>query len=119
MRPEEIAVFGTHEDPTEVWRERAAAIRQRRMRSESDGHLAPAAFPGLAVREAVRNGSPQPLLRSVANRYHPTVDDFLAHAEAVRARSGWERELSRAARRAHPRGRRVASRSTAKDRSRT
>jgi hypothetical protein len=88
--PEEIAVFGTNDDPTEVWRTRAAAIRQRRMRSESDGHLAPASFPGLAVREAVRRGTPMPLLRSVANRYHPSVDDFLAHAESVRQRSGWE-----------------------------
>jgi hypothetical protein len=95
LEAEEIAVFGTHEDPTEAWRERAAAIRQRRMRSESDGHLAPAAFPGLAVREAVRRGSPLPLLRSVANRYHPDVDDFLAHAEAVRARSGWEQSFRR------------------------
>jgi hypothetical protein len=93
LKPEEIAVFGTHEDPTEVWRTRAAAIRQQRMRSESDGHLAPAAFPGLAVREALRTGSPSPLLRSVANRYHPSVDDFLAHAEAVRSRTGWERSF--------------------------
>jgi len=92
---EEIVVFGTHEDPTEVWRERAAAIRQQRMRSESDGHLAPAAFPGLAVREAVRSASPAPLLRSVVNRYHPSVDDFLAHAESVRNRSGWEQSFRR------------------------
>jgi hypothetical protein len=93
LSPEEIAVFGTHEDPTDVWRTRAAAIRQQRMRSESDGHLAPAAFPGLAVREALRRGSPAPLLRSVANRYHPSVDDFLAHAESVRGRTGWGRSF--------------------------
>jgi hypothetical protein len=91
--PEEIVVFGTHEDPTDVWRTRAAAIRQRRMRSESDGHLAPASFPGLAVREAGHTASPLPLLRSVVNRYHPTVDDFLAHAESVRHRSDWERSF--------------------------
>lgn len=93
LAPEEILVLGTHEDPTEVWRERAAAIRQQRMRSESDGHLAPTTFPGLAVREAVRNASPVPLLRSVANRYHPSVDDFLAHAESVRRGTGWERSF--------------------------
>jgi hypothetical protein len=87
---EEIVVFGTHEDPTEVWRTRANAIRQQRMRSESDGHLSPATFPGLAVREAMRRVSPAPLLRSVANRYHPSVGDFLAHAESVRSRAGWE-----------------------------
>ena len=93
LKPDEIVVFGTHDDPTELWRTRAAAIRQQRMRSESDGHLAPASFPGLAVREALRRASPAPLLRSVANRYHPSVDDFLAHAESVRSRSGWEQSF--------------------------
>jgi hypothetical protein len=93
VAPEEIAVFGTHADPLEVWRTRASSIRQQRMRSESDGHLAPASFPGLAVREALRRGTPAPLLQSVANRYHPTVDDFVAHAEEVRMRSAWERSF--------------------------
>jgi hypothetical protein len=90
---EEIAVFGTHEDPTEVWRTRAASIRQRRMRSESDGHLGAAAFPGLAVREAARSGTLTPLVRTLTNRYHPSVDVFLAHAAAVRERSGWDRSF--------------------------
>jgi cation diffusion facilitator CzcD-associated flavoprotein CzcO len=93
VAPEEIVVFGTHEDPTAVWRVRATAIRQRRMRSESDGHLAAASFPGLAVREAVRRTTPLPLLRSVVNRYHPTVDDFLDHASGLRDRSGWDRSI--------------------------
>jgi len=93
VRPEEIVVFGTHDDPTEVWRTRAASIRQRRLRSESDGHLAAAAFPGLAVREALRRGTPAPLIASVANRYHPSVDAFVAHANALRARSGWEQSF--------------------------
>ncbi len=85
VRQEEIAVFGTHSDPTTVWRERAASIRQRRMRSESDGHLAATGFPGLAVRE----GTLGALARSVTNRYHPTVALFLTHADQVRERSGW------------------------------
>jgi hypothetical protein len=82
----EIAVFGTHADPTEVWRGRAAAIRQQRMRSESDGHLAAAAFPGLALRER----SLRALGQTVTNRYRPPVALFLAHAERVRERSGWD-----------------------------
>ena len=86
----DIAVFGTHEDPTEPWRIRATAIRQQRMRSESDGHLGASSFPGLAVRTAVRRRSPLPLLESVANRYHPTVEEFLRHGEEVRGRSGWD-----------------------------
>jgi hypothetical protein len=45
------------------------------------------------VREAVRRGSPAPLLQSISNRYHPSVDDFLAHGDEVRVRSGWERSF--------------------------
>ncbi|NUR78741.1 MAG: hypothetical protein HOQ28_20940 [Thermoleophilia bacterium] len=93
VEPEEIVVFGSHEDPTAVWRVRAASIRQARMRSESEGHLAPASFPGLAVREALRRRSAMPLLQTVVNRYHPTVDDFLAHASEVRTRSGWDKSF--------------------------
>nr|MBA2295300.1 hypothetical protein [Actinomycetota bacterium] len=34
IEPGEIAVFGEDPDPVAAWRPRAAAIRQRRMRSE-------------------------------------------------------------------------------------
>jgi hypothetical protein len=84
--PGDIVVFGTHADPTEVWRGRAAAIRQRRMRSESDGHLAAAGFPGLALRER----SARALALTALSRYRPPVELFLQHAEQVRARSGWD-----------------------------
>jgi hypothetical protein len=90
LSAEQITVFGTNRDPTEVWRARAAGIRQQRMRSESDGHLAAAAFPGLAVREWLRTGSFRPLVASAANRYHPAVEEFVAHAAEVRERSGWD-----------------------------
>src|SRR5215468_5776410 len=79
LEPEEIAVFGTDRDPVGAWRPRAAAIRQRLMRSESDGHCLPTSFPGLAVREALRRRSLGPLVQSVCDRYHPTVDAFLEH----------------------------------------
>jgi cation diffusion facilitator CzcD-associated flavoprotein CzcO len=94
LEPGEIAVLGTHEDPTEVWRVRAAAIRQHQMRSESDGHLAAAAWPGLALRESRRTGSLKPLLATVTSRYHPGVDTFLAHAEEVRSRTGWSESFT-------------------------
>ena len=90
LEPAEIAVFGDDADPASAWRPRAAAIRQRLMRSESDGHCYPTTFPGLAAREAVRRGSPTPLLRSVTDRYRPTVADFLRHVDELRVRSRWD-----------------------------
>jgi cation diffusion facilitator CzcD-associated flavoprotein CzcO len=94
LAPAEIAVFGTDLDPAAQWRRRAAAIRQLRMRSESDGHCAPRSFPGLAVRAARRQRSPLPLVLSLADRYHPTVGEFLAHLEELRAESGWDESFT-------------------------
>ena len=96
LGPEEIRVFGTDSDPAGVWRTRAASIRQRRMRSESDGHVAPTSFPGLAVREARRRGSLGPLVLSVLDRYHPTVTEFLEHVAEARERSGWDESFGAA-----------------------
>ena len=90
ITPAEIAVFGTDIDPASQWRQRAAAIRQRRMRSESEGHCAPRSFPGLAVRSALRRKTPLPLVQSFFDRYHPTVVEFLEHVAEVRAESGWD-----------------------------
>src|SRR5919108_5211869 len=102
LAPNEIVVFGTDPDPASAWRVRAAAIRQRRMRSESDGHCLPASFPGLAVREAAQERTLVPLVRSVCDRYHPTVDAFLEHVADLRERSGWD-ESFRTARIEHVR----------------
>lgn len=96
LEPEEITVFGTQDDPAGAFRRRAAAIRQRRMRSESDGHCLPATFPGLAVRTAFRRRSVAPLVASCLDRYHPTLEEFLGHVERLRERSGWERSLCEA-----------------------
>ena len=90
LAPAEIAVFGDDPDPVAAWRPRAAAIRQRRMRSESDGHCLPRSFPGLAVRESMRRRTPTPLLLSVCDRYRPSVDEFLSHVAEVRGLSGWD-----------------------------
>src|SRR5207244_1142206 len=67
---------------------RAAAIRQREMRSESDGHCLATSFPGLAVHEARHSRSLAPLVASVLDRYHPTVSQFLEHVAELRERSG-------------------------------
>jgi cation diffusion facilitator CzcD-associated flavoprotein CzcO len=93
LEPGEIAVFGTDADPAAAWRVRAAAIRQRRMRSESDGHCAPRSFPGLAVRAAWRTRNPEPLVASLCDRYRPSVGEFLAHVDELRARTRWDESL--------------------------
>jgi cation diffusion facilitator CzcD-associated flavoprotein CzcO len=93
LAPGEIAVFGTDADPAAAWRVRAAAIRQRAMRSESDGHCRAASFPGLAFQGVVRRRSLRPLLETVSDRYHPTVEEFLDHVEGRRERSGWDESL--------------------------
>ena len=90
LEPSEITVFGDAPDPAAAWRPRAAAIRQRLMRSESDGHCYPTTFPGLAAREAVRRRDLGPLLLSVCDRYRPTVPAFLRHVERLREQSRWD-----------------------------
>src|SRR4051794_34561603 len=79
LEPSEIVVYGTDSDPLGAWRPRAESIRQRSMRSESDGHCFPRSFPGLAAREAVRRRTAAPVLRSVVNRYRPSVTEVVAH----------------------------------------
>lgn len=96
LEPAEIAVFGTDPDPAAIWRVRAAAIRQRRMRSESDGHCAATSFPGLAVRAAARRRSVVPLVQSACDRYRPTVAEFLAHVAELRDETGWDESFRRA-----------------------
>jgi len=93
LEPAQIAVFGTDADPVAMWRVRTAAIRQRDMRSESDGHCLPTSFPGLALRSVVRRRSLVPLAATVADRYHPTVDEFLEHVGRLRERSGWDESV--------------------------
>ena len=91
---EDVVVFDpAGGDPAAAWRRRAKSIRQRRMRSESDGHCLPTSFPGLAVRAALRRRDPRPLLASVCDRYHPSVAEFLQHVEELRTASGWDDAL--------------------------
>jgi cation diffusion facilitator CzcD-associated flavoprotein CzcO len=93
LEPSEIAVFGTGADPAAAWRRRAASIRQRAMRSESNGHCRPTSFPGLSFRSVRRRRSVRPLLETVADRFHPTVDEFLSDVERLRARSRWDESV--------------------------
>jgi len=86
---DDVTVFSPEADPAAAWRRRAAAIRQTHMRSESDGHCLPTSFPGLAVREARNRRSLAPLVASVCDRYHPSVESFLAHVDEQGRASGW------------------------------
>ena len=95
LEPAEIVVFGDDPDPAGAWRPRAAAIRQKLMRSESDGHCWPTSFPGLAAREAVRKLDLSPLILSVCDRYRPTVTDFLRHVDELRDRTRWDESFRR------------------------
>jgi cation diffusion facilitator CzcD-associated flavoprotein CzcO len=85
----DVTVFSPEADPAATFRVRAAAIRQSHMRSESDGHCLPTSFPGLAVRDARLRRSVAPLVASVLDRYHASVETFLAHVDDERRRSGW------------------------------
>lgn len=87
---DDVAVFATERDPAGPFARRAGAIRQRAMRSESDGHCFPRSFPGLAVRDAVRRRTVAPLLGTATNRYRPSLEWFLVHVAELRARSGWD-----------------------------
>jgi hypothetical protein len=93
LEPGEVAVFGPTPDPAHAWRRRADAISQRAMRSESDGHCFASSFPGLAIRTINRRSSLGPLVQTVLDRYHPTVEEFLDHVSALRARCGWDESL--------------------------
>ena len=95
VAPEEIAVFGTHEDPTEVWRERAAAIRQQRMRSECDGHLAAGGVPRA---RGARSCARARRRRSSLGREPLPPDASTTSSRTpsrVRERSGWEQSFRR------------------------
>src|SRR4051794_24582821 len=89
----EVVVLGRELDPAGAWSRRAAAIRQRSMRSESDGHCLPATFPGLALRAAARRRSLRPVAESVLRGYHPSVQEFLAHVVRLREASGWDERV--------------------------
>jgi cation diffusion facilitator CzcD-associated flavoprotein CzcO len=95
VAPDEIVVYGDSDDPAAAWWTRAAAIRQARMRSESDGHPFPRTFPGLATREAARTLDPWPLFLSVTNRYRPTVATFLDAVNRACERTRWDESLRR------------------------
>ena len=91
FEPGEIVVFGTDADPAGAWRVRSAAIRQREMRSESDGHCLAISFPGLAFRSVRARRSPRTPLESALDlRERSDWDDSVVvhRVQQVRAAEG-------------------------------
>ena len=96
LEPREIVVFDPDPDPAAPGGAARPAIRQVRMRSESDGHCLPEVVPGPRAAEAVRRGELMPLVQTACNRYRPSVDEFLRHVEELRATKRLGRERRRA-----------------------
>src|SRR5439155_259533 len=92
--------FGQNTQPITVW-----IFGQLREFGTSIDVIAPASFISLVIPLAVffafqryfvqglLAGSLRPLVASFANRYHPTVEEFIGHAQWVRERSGWDRSF--------------------------
>ncbi len=104
-------MFGTAADPAAAWRGRAEAIRQREMRSESDGHCLAASWPGLAVRAALQAAFGEACRRVDLRPLSPN-GRRLPHARGRASRAEWVGpEPARDADRANPSGgRRVRAR---------
>jgi len=79
----QIVVLDDRRDVLDAWAACSAAIAQRAMRSESEGHFFATDFPGFALLDSIRERSPLPLLRSVFNRYHPTLRDVVSHGRGL------------------------------------
>lgn len=95
VSPEEILLVDDADTPLATWSGFSAAIAQRDMRSESDGHFFATDFPGLALLDALHEGSPLPLLRSAVNRYHPSLASVIRHGKALARHYGIDRSLRR------------------------
>lgn len=88
-------VYGDSPHPLANLSRHANALAQKRMRSESNGHLAPVDFPGLAWTDACRHRSPWPLLASLCDRYNPPLDLLLAQADGLTTHLGFhERKVT-------------------------
>ena len=81
FRPEEIAIFGTNDNPVGTYQQFAHNLGQTVLRSESESHFLPADWPTFAQLDAWSRRSPAPLYRSIKRKYNPGVPDILAEAE--------------------------------------
>lgn len=80
---EAITVYGDSPQPLANLTRCAQAIGQERMRSESNGHLAPVDFPGLAWAESWQRRTPWPAVASLFDRYTPSFALICRQAERL------------------------------------
>ena len=88
---EDLAIYGTSDNPVGTYQQFAYNLGQTVLRSESESHFLPADWPTFAQLDAWSRRSPAPLARSVMRRYSPGVSEILTEANAVKQRLGWER----------------------------
>src|SRR5688572_17409102 len=86
---ESLRVYGDSPSPLARLSRFAQAVGQRRMRSESNGHLRPSDYPGVALIDAWRRRSPWPLAQSLLHLYAPPLALLEAEAVALTQRSGF------------------------------
>lgn len=86
---EAMVVFGAHQPPLARLARYGRAIRQQRMRSEGESHLAPREFPGLATLDARRRRSLWPWIGALLHTYRPPLELLLAHGAALAEQTGF------------------------------
>lgn len=84
-----VTIYGDSPHPMANLCRHAIALGQERMRSESNGHLAPVNFPGMAWTDARKQRSPWPLLASLCDCYNPPLALLLAQADEQIVRLGF------------------------------
>jgi hypothetical protein len=89
LRPDQITVFGTNENPVDTYQQFAYNLGQTVLRSESESHFLPADWPTFGQMDAWSRKSLAPLFRSIGRKYNPGVPDILAEATVVARQLGW------------------------------
>ena len=90
FRPQELAVYGTNDNPVGTYQQFAHNLGQTVLRSESESHFLPADWPTFGQLDAWSHRSVAPLLRSARRKYNPGVPEILTEAGVVQRRLKWE-----------------------------
>jgi hypothetical protein len=91
FKPEELAIYGTNDNPVATYQQYAYNLGQTVLRSESESHFLPADWPTFAQLDAWSRKSLAPLVRSIRRKYNPGVPDILTEAQVVHNHLGWNK----------------------------